>query len=136
MVVVLGVDRAGEETTGTGGTDSTRIGLAMASQAPSHTHTLTIHHHRQGGTGVVGVVPGSRDIGDVTTGIAMKDTEEETVGDTVVGTGDMNTKIVVIVLKYEICQKNVWLYRKWQILMESLVSAGTKNANFTFPFFF
>ena len=72
----------------------------------------------------------------MTTGIAMKDTEEETVGDTVVGTGDMNTKIVVIVLKYEICQKNVWLYRKWQILMESLVSAGTKNANFTFPFFF
>ena len=108
MVVVLEVDRAGEETTGTGGTDSTRIGQDMASQAASHTHTLTTHHHHhQGGTGVVGVVPGSRDrdIGDVTIGIAMKDTEEETMGDTMVGTGDMDTKMVVIVLKFEICQQ-------------------------------
>ena len=108
-VVVLGVDREGEEITGTGGIDSTRIGLAMATQAICHTHTLTTHHlHQQGGTGLVGEVPGSRDTGDVTTGIAVKDTEEDTVGDTVVGTEDIdNTETVVIVLKYdEICQQS------------------------------
>ena len=81
MVLGLDMGRAEGQITEMGEIGSTRIGYAMAIQVASHTLTITTHHHHhQGGTEVVGVVPGNRGLEDVITGIVNN--TEDTVGDT------------------------------------------------------
>ena len=95
MVLGLDMGRAEGQITEMGEIGSTRIGYAMAIQVASHTLTITTHHHHhQGGTEVVGVVPGNRGLEVVIAGMIVNVTWD-TVGDTMEDIEDIKDSKVV-----------------------------------------